>query len=113
LSLGLPIGGAGTPPFLAIALLLVPFVKKPTRQQFGPVAAISIFLGGLTFGLFYVGLGRSARPSPALGQIVTVVDVLRRPSRRRPPARAGSFFGPSRHLLRLPPNFSLPVRIAG
>src|SRR6202021_4308421 len=23
--------------FLAIALLLVPFVKRPTRQQFGPV----------------------------------------------------------------------------
>src|SRR5438046_3198191 len=45
--------------FLAIALLLVPFVKKPTRQQFGPIAAISIFLGGLNFGLFYVGLGLS------------------------------------------------------
>ena len=43
--------------FLAIALLLVPFVKKPRRQQFGPIAAISIFLGGLNFGLFYVGLG--------------------------------------------------------
>ena len=43
--------------FLAIALLLVPFVKRPTRQQFGPIAAISIFLGGLNFGLFYVGLG--------------------------------------------------------
>lgn len=37
--------------FLAIALLLVPFVKRPTHQQFGPVAAISIFLGGLNFGL--------------------------------------------------------------
>ncbi len=43
--------------FLAIALLLVPFVKRPTRQQLGPVAAISVFLGGLNFGLFYVGLG--------------------------------------------------------
>src|SRR6201987_1932724 len=43
--------------FLAIALLLVPFVKKPTRRQCGPVAAISIFLGGRNFGLFYVGLG--------------------------------------------------------
>ena len=38
--------------FLAIALLLVPFVKRPTRQQLGPIAAISIFLGGLNFGLF-------------------------------------------------------------
>src|ERR1041384_8606155 len=43
--------------FLAIALLLVPFVKRPTRQQLGPVAAISVFLGGLNFGMFYVGLG--------------------------------------------------------
>ena len=43
--------------FLAIALLLVPFVKRPARQQFGPIAAISVFLGGLNFGLFYVGLG--------------------------------------------------------
>jgi O-acetylserine/cysteine efflux transporter len=43
--------------FVAIALLLIPFVKKPTRQQFGPIAAISVFLGGLNFGLFYVGLG--------------------------------------------------------
>src|SRR5437667_9780928 len=41
--------------FLAIALLLVPFVKMPARPQFGPMAAISIFLGGLNFGLFYVG----------------------------------------------------------
>ncbi|MGY4333283.1 drug/metabolite transporter (DMT)-like permease [Bradyrhizobium sp. LB7.2] len=29
--------------FLAIALLLVPFVKRPTRAQFGPIVAISIF----------------------------------------------------------------------
>src|SRR6202000_659190 len=43
--------------FLAIAILLVPFVKRPTRQQFGAVAAISLFLGGLNFGLFYVGIG--------------------------------------------------------
>ena len=43
--------------FLVIALLLVPFVNRPTRQQFGPVIAISVFLGGLNFGLFYVGLG--------------------------------------------------------
>ncbi len=46
--------------FLAIALLLVPLVKRPTRQQVGPVAAISIFLGGLNFGLFYVGSGSIA-----------------------------------------------------
>src|SRR6201986_79778 len=45
------------PRFLTIALLVVPFVKRPTRQQLGPIVAISIFLGGLNFGLFYVGLG--------------------------------------------------------
>ena len=43
--------------FLVIAVLLVPFVARPTRQQLGPIAAISLFLGGLNFGLFYVGLG--------------------------------------------------------
>src|ERR1700741_5566514 len=63
--------------FVAIALLLIPFVKRPTRQQFGPIAAISVFLGGLSFGLFYVGLGlgsgslsrvayQLAEPLPAL-----------------------------------------------
>ncbi len=31
---------------LAIALLLIPFVKRPTRQQLGPIAAISVFFGG-------------------------------------------------------------------
>jgi hypothetical protein len=45
--------------FLAIALLLIPFVKRPTRQLFGHIAAISVFLGGLNFGLFYVGLGHA------------------------------------------------------
>ncbi|HEX3872216.1 MAG TPA: EamA family transporter [Pirellulales bacterium] len=52
--------------FLAIALLLVPFVKRPARQQFGPVAAISGFLGGLNFGLFYVGLGLGSGSTSAV-----------------------------------------------
>jgi len=43
--------------FLAIALVLIPFVNRPTRREFGPVVAISVFLGGLNFGLFYVALG--------------------------------------------------------
>src|SRR5438445_10064140 len=42
--------------FLAIALLLIPFVIRPRRQQFGPIAVISIFIGGLNFVLVYVGL---------------------------------------------------------
>ena len=63
--------------FLAIALLLVPFVKQPTRQQFGPVAAISVFLGGLNFGLFYVGLGLGSGSMSAVAyQLATPFTVL-------------------------------------
>jgi O-acetylserine/cysteine efflux transporter len=36
---------------------LIPFVKRPTHQQLGAITAISLFFGGLNFGLFYVGLG--------------------------------------------------------
>jgi len=63
--------------FLAIALLLVPFVKRPTRQQLGPVAAISVFLGGLNFGLFYVGLGLGSGSMTAIAyQLATPFTVL-------------------------------------
>lgn len=63
--------------FLAIALLLVPFVKRPTRQQLGPIAAISLFLGGLNFGLFYVGLGLGSGSLSAVAyQLATPFTVL-------------------------------------
>lgn len=63
--------------FLAIALLLVPFVKWPTRQQLGPIAAISIFFGGLNFGLFYVGLGLGSGSMSAVAyQLATPFTVL-------------------------------------
>ena len=63
--------------FLAIALLLAPFVKRPTRQQFGSVAAISFFLGGLNFGLFYVGLGLGSGSISAVAyQLATPFTVL-------------------------------------
>jgi O-acetylserine/cysteine efflux transporter len=63
--------------FLAIALLLVPFVKRPTPRQFGPVAAISLFLGGLNFGLFYVGLGLGSGSMSAVAyQLATPFTVL-------------------------------------
>ena len=42
--------------FVAIALLLIPFVPRPTRREVGPIIAISVFLSGLNFGLFYTGL---------------------------------------------------------
>ena len=63
--------------FLAIALLLVPIVKRPTREQLGPIAAISIFLGGLNFGLFYVGLGLGSGSMSAVAyQLATPFTVL-------------------------------------
>src|SRR5947209_5888081 len=63
--------------FLAMALLLIPFVKRPTRQQFGPIAAISVFLGGLNFGLFYVGLGLGSGSMSAVAyQLATPFTVL-------------------------------------
>src|SRR5450631_3697299 len=73
--------------FLAIALLLVPFVKRPTRQQFRPIAAISLFLGGLNFGLFYVGLGLGSGSMSAVAyQLATPFPVLvaRPPLAERP-----------------------------
>src|SRR3984893_9172565 len=62
--------------FLAIALLLIPFVKRPTRQEFSPIAVISVFLGGLNFGCSMWAWGsvqavclpsliNSRRPSPS------------------------------------------------
>ncbi|MFC3675576.1 DMT family transporter [Ferrovibrio xuzhouensis] len=63
--------------FLAIALLLVPFVRRPARQQFGAVAAISVFLGGLNFGLFYVGLGLGSGSMSAIAyQLATPFTIL-------------------------------------
>jgi O-acetylserine/cysteine efflux transporter len=63
--------------FLAIALLLIPFVKRPTSQQFGSIAAISVFLGGLNFGLFYVGLGLGSGSMSAVAyQLATPFTVL-------------------------------------
>lgn len=63
--------------FLAIALLLVPFVKRPARRQLGPIAAISVFLGGLNFGLFYVGLGLGSGSMSAVAyQLATPFTIL-------------------------------------
>ena len=63
--------------FAAMALLLIPFVKRPTRQQIGPIAAISFFLGGLNFGLFYVGLGLGSGSMSAVAiQLATPFTIL-------------------------------------
>jgi O-acetylserine/cysteine efflux transporter len=63
--------------FLAMALLLIPFVRRPRRQEFGPVAAISVFLGGLNFGLFYVGMGLGSGSMSAVAyQLATPFTIL-------------------------------------
>jgi O-acetylserine/cysteine efflux transporter len=63
--------------FLAIALLLISFVKRPARQQFSRIAAISVFLGGLNFGLFYVGLGLGSGSMSAIAyQLATPFTIL-------------------------------------
>lgn len=63
--------------FLVISLLLVPFVRRPTARQLGPVAAISIFLGGLNFGLFYISLRLGSGSIAAIAyQLATPFTVL-------------------------------------
>jgi O-acetylserine/cysteine efflux transporter len=42
--------------FAAIAAILLPFVERPIRREIGPIVGISIFLGGLNFGLSFAGL---------------------------------------------------------
>ena len=42
--------------FAAIAAVLLPFVGRPTLREVGPIIAISVFFGGLNFGLVFVGL---------------------------------------------------------
>lgn len=42
--------------FAVVAALLLPFVEWPTRRELGRIAVISIFVGGLNFGLVFTGL---------------------------------------------------------
>ena len=44
--------------FTAVAVVLLPFVGRPTRRELVPMLAISVFFGGLNFGLTFVGLGQ-------------------------------------------------------
>ena len=44
--------------FAAVAVVLLPFVGRPTRRELGPMIAVSIFFGGLNFGLVFVGLAQ-------------------------------------------------------
>ncbi|HEY0183899.1 MAG TPA: EamA family transporter [Rhodopila sp.] len=42
--------------FAAVAAILLPLVAPPTRSELGRILVISIFIGGLNFGLVFIGL---------------------------------------------------------
>jgi O-acetylserine/cysteine efflux transporter len=63
--------------FAAVSAILLPFVGRPTRRELGPIIAISLFFGGLNFGLFFVGLGQGlASVSAVAHQVSTPFTVL-------------------------------------
>jgi O-acetylserine/cysteine efflux transporter len=63
--------------FIAIALLLLRFVRTPSREQFGPIVLISVFMGGLNFGLFYIGMRLGSGSMSAVAyQLATPFTVL-------------------------------------
>ncbi len=63
--------------FVAVAALLLPFVKRPTRREIGPIVGISVFLGGLNFGLSFAGLEHGpAGISSVVNQLSTPFMVL-------------------------------------
>jgi O-acetylserine/cysteine efflux transporter len=45
--------------FAVVAAALLPFVGRPTRRELGIFLFISIFIGGLNFGLVFVGLSET------------------------------------------------------
>ena len=60
------IGLAAFPPlffvglrFAAVAAILLPFVGLPTKRELIDIIVISIFIGGLNFGLVFIGLTRT------------------------------------------------------
>ena len=63
--------------FAMVGLLLLPFAGRPTHREIGAAAAISIFFGGLCFGLFFVGLHLGlAGLSAVIVQLMTPFTVL-------------------------------------
>lgn len=76
--------------FAVIAVILVPLTARPRRGQLGPIVAISVFLGGLNFGLTFCALvDGTAGASSIVSQLSTPFTVLLawplvgdRPSRR-------------------------------
>ncbi|MBV9878584.1 MAG: EamA family transporter [Verrucomicrobia bacterium] len=63
--------------FATVALLLLPFAGRSTRREIGAAAVISVFFGGLCFGLFFVGLHLGlAGLSSVIVQLMTPFTVL-------------------------------------
>ncbi|WP_420418005.1 DMT family transporter [Pacificispira sp.] len=63
--------------FVVIAALMLPFVGIPTARELGPMIAVSVFLGGLNFGLVYSGLAHGqAGISAVVFQLQTPFTVL-------------------------------------
>ena len=78
------IGLAAFPPlffvglrFAIVAAILLPFVGRPTKQQLLRIMIISIFIGGLNFGLVFIGLTRApASVTGIANQLWTPFTVL-------------------------------------
>ncbi|WP_174278753.1 DMT family transporter [Sphingomonas bacterium] len=78
------VGIAAIPPllfvalrFAAVAVLLLPFAGRPSRREVGVAALVSVFFGGLGFGLFFAGLRLSpAGLSAVVAQLMTPFTVL-------------------------------------
>ncbi len=76
--------------FAVVAAILLSFVERPTRRELGPMIAVSVLFGGLSFALFFVGLGQGlASVSAVANQPSTTFTVpLARPLlSERPTAR--------------------------
>ncbi len=78
------VGVAAIPPllfgalrFAAVAVLLLPLAGKPARREIVAAAIISVFFGGLGFGLHFAGLHLgSVSLSAVVAQLMTPFTVL-------------------------------------
>ena len=62
--------------FAVVAALLLPFVGWPTRRELGRIAVISIFVGGLNFGLVFTGLAHGSASAAGIAIQLTTPFTL-------------------------------------
>ena len=63
--------------FATAAIILLPFAGRPSRRDVAAAAVVSIFFGGLSFGLFFSGLKLgSAELAAVVTQLMTPFTVL-------------------------------------